>query len=94
MSQTKIQSAIEALANIAVGFSINFTANMLIFPLFGWEISIKQNLALGICYTLISLARSYGLRRFYNWWHSSESEYTRAVIIVDLIYLRAILDRR
>ncbi len=70
MTQTRKQSAVEAVANVAVGFSINFTANMLIFPLFGWEISAQQNVVLGVAYTLISLARSYCLRRFYNWRHA------------------------
>jgi hypothetical protein len=70
MSQTKIQSAIESVMNVVVGFSINFTANMTLFPLFGWEISVEQNIGLGVIYTLISLARSYCLRRFYNWKHS------------------------
>lgn len=69
MSQTKKQSAIEAVANVVVGFSITFTANAMLFPLFGWVISVEQNIGLGVCYTVISLVRSYCLRRFYNWWH-------------------------
>lgn len=72
MSQTKTQSATEAVMNVVVGFAINFTANMTLFPLFGWSISVEQNIGLGILYTLISLARSYCLRRFYNWRHSSD----------------------
>jgi hypothetical protein len=72
MSQTRKQSAIEAVMNVVVGFAINFTANMTLFPLFGWSISVEQNIGLGILYTLISLARSYCLRRFYNWRHSSD----------------------
>lgn len=55
--------------NIVIGYGFNFTANMLIFPLFGWSISTEQNLILGTIYTVISLVRSYGLRRFYNWYH-------------------------
>ena len=68
--QTRKQSAIEAMMNIVVGYTINFIANMTLFPLFGWEISVQQNLLLGVLYTLISFARSYLLRRFYNWWHN------------------------
>jgi hypothetical protein len=69
MSQTRVQSLIEAWTNIAVGLGINLVANALIFPLFGWHISARQNFTLGILYTLISLARSYGLRRAFNRWH-------------------------
>lgn len=70
--QTRKQSAIEALMNIVIGYTINFIANLTLFPLFGWDISIQQNLLLGVLYTLISFARSYMLRRFYNWWHNNE----------------------
>lgn len=67
--QTKKQSAIEAAANILVGYTVNMLANFAIFPLFGWNITLEQNLLLGVFYTVVSFARSYGLRRFYNWWH-------------------------
>lgn len=69
MSQTRTQSAIEAAMNILIGYGISMTANFLIFPLFGWEISLSQNLTLGVIYTGISFVRSYLLRRFYNWRH-------------------------
>ncbi|MBL4761418.1 MAG: hypothetical protein JKY93_01810 [Gammaproteobacteria bacterium] len=69
--QTRLQSAIEAVMNIIIGFTINMMANFLIFPLFGWEISLSQNLTLGVIYTLISFGRSYTLRRFYNWRHAA-----------------------
>jgi len=67
--QTRKQSAIEAVMNIAVGFIINMLANFAIFPVFGWDISLQQNLLIGVFYTLVSFARSYMLRRFYNWRH-------------------------
>lgn len=66
MSQSRTHSAFEAVTNVVVGYGINFTANWLLFPLFGWEISVGQNLALGTIFTLISLGRSYLLRRIYN----------------------------
>jgi hypothetical protein len=66
MQQTKLGSLIEAFINIVIGFGINFTANMTIFPLFGWSISVEQNIALGACYTVISLVRSYVIRRWFN----------------------------
>jgi hypothetical protein len=66
MEQTKLGSFYEALINIIIGWTINFTANMTIFPLFGWEISIEQNIWLGTIYTVISLVRSYIIRRWFN----------------------------
>ena len=64
--QTRRGSILESLVNILVGYSINFTANLLIFPLFGWNISTRENLTLGVIYTGISLVRSYGLRHLFN----------------------------
>lgn len=67
VGQTRRGSLLESLVNILVGYSINFVANLLIFPLFGWHISTRENLTLGVIYTGISLVRSYGLRRLFNW---------------------------
>jgi hypothetical protein len=65
--QTKLGSIAEAWANIAVGFTINFTANMLILPLFGFTtLTMRTNLIIGVLYTVISLVRSYALRRWFN----------------------------
>ncbi len=66
MNQTRLGSLIEAIMNIIIGFSINFIANMTFFPLFGWEISTSQNIGLGAIYTIISLIRSYLIRRYFN----------------------------
>jgi hypothetical protein len=67
MTQTKTGSFAEAWANIAVGFGINFGANMLILPLFGFTgLTAGKNFVIGLLYTVISLARSYVLRRWFN----------------------------
>ena len=66
MAQTKLGSIAEAWANIAVGFTINYFANLLIFPLFGMHISPGANFLMGLIYTAISLVRSYVLRRWFN----------------------------
>jgi hypothetical protein len=64
--QTKLGSFVEAWANIAVGFTINYCANLLIFPLFGMHISPGANFLMGLIYTGISLVRSYIIRRWFN----------------------------
>lgn len=66
MAQTKFGSFVESWANIAVGFTINYTANLLIFPLFHMHISPANNFLLGMIYTVISLVRSFILRRYFN----------------------------
>ena len=66
MTQTRLGSLIEACINVAIGFWINFAANLVILPLFGWHVTVTQNLALGAIYTGISIARSYAVRRWFN----------------------------
>lgn len=59
-------SFIESLINIAIGYVINFTANLLILPLIGFHITVTQNLFIGLLYTIISVARSYVVRRWFE----------------------------
>ena len=66
MNQTRLGSFIEAWINVAIGFGINFAANLVILPAFGFHISVTQNLQIGVIYTLISVARSYAVRRWFN----------------------------
>jgi ABC-type Fe3+-siderophore transport system permease subunit len=67
MSQTKLGSFAEAWANIFIGFTINYAANLIILPLFGFHsLTAWKNFEIGLLYTLISLARSYVLRRWFN----------------------------
>ncbi len=64
--QSKRLSLVEALSNTLIGYGVNFTANLLIFPMFGMHISIRDNFVMGLIYTAISIARGYILRRTFN----------------------------
>jgi len=66
MNQTRTASAVEAIANVAIGFGIALLAQVLIFPRFGFTPSAADNLQIGALFTLVSLARSYLLRRLFN----------------------------
>lgn len=70
MAQSKMSSFKEAWVNIFVGYLINFAANMIVLPMFGYNISVADNLMIGVIYTFISLARSYGIRRWFNRKHT------------------------
>jgi hypothetical protein len=59
-------SFVEAWVNVFIGFWINFFANLVILPLFGFHISLTNNLLMGVLYTGISVARSYAIRRWFN----------------------------
>lgn len=66
MNQTKLGSFVESWANIVVGFSINWIANLCILPLFGFRVTGTQAFQIGVFFTVISLVRSYVLRRWFN----------------------------
>lgn len=67
VDQTRLGSFIEAWVNVAIGFGINFTANLLILPQFGFtSLTVGINVVIGLIYTVISVARSYVIRRWFN----------------------------
>ena len=66
MSQSKLDSFIEAWLNVLIGFGISVLANFVIFPLVGIGASTTQIITVGIFMTLVSVARSYFVRRFAN----------------------------
>ena len=63
---------IEAVMNIVIGFSINFFANLVVLPLFGFNVSAGQAFGIGLIFTAIALIRSYALRRLFNHWHRKQ----------------------
>lgn len=64
--QTMRESLAEAWSNIAIGFSINYAANLLFLPMLGAELTATNNFWLGCIYTAISFLRQLVLRRLYN----------------------------
>ena len=67
MNQSRLSSFYEALFNIVIGFTINFFANLVLLPLFlHVEVPLLVNWWLGCAYTVVSLVRSYVIRRWFN----------------------------
>ena len=64
--QSKRNSAFEAATNVAIGYLVSVLANVLILPLFGYNVTIGDSFAIGLAFTAVSLARSYVLRRVFN----------------------------
>lgn len=77
-TQTIWASIVEAKANIAIGYAINATANVILLPLFGWDdLSVGKAILLGLPYTLISIVRQFVIRRWFNnmhWGHSHAND--------------------
>ena len=64
--QTRLGSWLEAWANIAVGFGVNFTGNLIVLPAFGFRVTPGTAFNIGLVFTGISLVRTYLLRRAFN----------------------------
>ncbi len=64
--QSKLHSLIESLTNILIGYTVAIAAQLVIFPLFGLHVPMSDNLLIGACFTVVSLVRSYLLRRWFN----------------------------
>lgn len=75
--QRRWHSFVESWVNILVGLGVSALANWILFPLFGWHISAKQNATLVVIYTAISFVRSYLLRRLFNRWHVEDARKRR-----------------
>lgn len=59
-------SLIEAIANVALGYGVAVATQILIFPLFGLHTTLAQNLQIGAVFTIVSIARSFALRRVFE----------------------------
>ena len=66
MTQSRRMSLIEAITNVALGYALAVVTQIVVFPWFGLQTSIGENLALGGVFVGISLLRSYALRRLFE----------------------------
>ena len=66
MMQSKRDSLIETLTNVGIGWFISFIANMLVLPLFGYNINLTDGVLISIIFTVISIIRGYVVRRWFN----------------------------
>lgn len=92
MVDRRSKSLTESLANIAVGYPLNHVANMLILVPFARTLtetydkngllSLEFQMVLviiGILYTVVSIIRSYFLRRLFERFGENENGYTLLV---------------
>ena len=64
--QTKRQSLIETLTSVFVGWLIGVILNMLVLPLFNYDVNLTDGVLISIIFTAVSVVRSYVVRRFFN----------------------------
>jgi hypothetical protein len=66
LSQTRKDSVLESLSNVLIGYGVALSSQIIIFPLYGVYLPIIDNIAIGAWFTLVSITRSYVLRRWFN----------------------------
>lgn len=71
MSQSRLGSLAEAFVNVAIGFCVSVAVGRFAYPAFGYEVTLTHNAGLTVVFTVTSMARSYLLRRFFNWLHET-----------------------
>ena len=64
--QSRTMSLVEAVTNVAVGYAIAVTTQILVFPLFGLTVVFVDHLLIGAPFTVISIARAFALRRLFE----------------------------
>lgn len=65
MAQRRLVSALEAGANVAVGFVVSAVLTALVLPAFGYPVRGADALGIAAVFTAASLVRGYVLRRLF-----------------------------
>lgn len=66
MRQSRAMSLVEAITNVIVGYGVAVVTQMLVFPVFGLQTTLIQNLKMGAVFSAISIGRSFALRRVFE----------------------------
>lgn len=66
-AQSRRASLVEAATNTVVGYVLAILTQLVVFPLYGIKASTSAHLGIGVAFVFVSLARSYALRRVFEW---------------------------
>lgn len=67
-------SAIESLVNVAIGYGVAFGVQLAVFPIFGMNVTLLDNLWISAIFTAAPVVRSYLVRRLFNKvWRSGDT---------------------
>jgi predicted Na+-dependent transporter len=65
-SQTKVNSILESISNVSIGLLTTLIFSPIIYSLVGMTYTYSQLGVVTVLFTIISIARSYIIRRFFN----------------------------
>ena len=67
--QKKKVSLMEVLINTAIGYLVALATQIIVFPWFNIEVTLNQQFAIGLIFTVVSIVRGYFVRRMFNYIH-------------------------
>lgn len=67
MTQSRLMSAVETVAGVAIGFAVSVALSLIVYPLFGHAFTLGQNIGITIIFTVASFVRGYAVRRLFVW---------------------------
>jgi hypothetical protein len=77
--QTKLSSLFEVVINVFLGFTINTATAIVVLPLFGVHLSVILNIKISAAMTVVSVIRSYFIRRLFDKYQTKVNEITHTV---------------
>ena len=69
MTQSKLQSGVEAITQTIVAFLLATLIQPWVFLLWDIQVNYSTSMQIAVIFTLVSLVRSYIVRRVFNWVH-------------------------
>jgi len=69
-SQTKTQSAVETCVTVGIGYCVAMISQFILYPFFDIQVTFSENAVIAGWFTVISLIRSYFVRRMFNAIHA------------------------
>lgn len=79
MSQSRLGSLAETGVSMLVGFWLSVAVQAVVFPMFGYDLPLHDNVAIVTIFTIISMIRSYVLRRVFNWLTTKKESSCRSI---------------
>ncbi len=64
--QSRLASFVEALTNVAIGFLISLVGQVVVSHWYNLPLNFAQNMQIVLFFTVLSVLRSYCIRRWYN----------------------------
>lgn len=66
MEQTRLESLFEVTINVFIGWILALLTQMVVFPLYGIQVTFGEQLGMSSIFTAVAIMRGYVIRRWFN----------------------------